>query len=159
MGGSRICLAAWLACLTVSGDDAIPFSHKRHAVLKLDCGYCHAGAKTGERAAYPAASGCMTCHVEVAKDRPAIRRLAALPPGQPIEPEHSVYSLAEFATFSHARHRAAKLDCARCHGNVATMEVVEQVLPMTMKACVGCHQESRATQKCKKCHALGQDRR
>jgi hypothetical protein len=136
--------------------DPIPFSHKLHAPLKLDCAYCHTTARTAERATNPQASVCMTCHVEVAKDKPAIQRLAAMPKTDRVEPEATVYGLAEFAYFSHARHHGAKIACEKCHGQVYTMESVEQVLPMTMKACVSCHRTSHATTACNKCHELGQ---
>ncbi len=71
-----------------------------------------------------------------------------------IEPERSVYQLAEFVHFSHARHGAAHLTCRTCHGQVWEMEQVKQVLPMTMKSCVTRHRAMRATRKCAKCHEL-----
>ena len=139
--------AASLVCLIVLAADPIPFSHKRHAPLKLDCGYCHTTAKTGERASYPEASVCMTCHREMAKTLSKTDR---------IEPETSVYMLAEFAYFSHAKHHSARIACQKCHGDVWTMEEVTQVLPMTMKACVSCHRANHAPTACNKCHELGQ---
>ncbi|MBV8820076.1 MAG: cytochrome c3 family protein [Acidobacteriaceae bacterium] len=145
-----------LAVLTLPAADAIAFSHKQHAPLKLDCKYCHVTATSGERASYPTASTCMTCHVQVAKGQPEVRKLAALPKETPIEPENSVYMLADFAYFSHARHFTAKINCQKCHGQIYDMAAVEQVLPMTMKACVTCHRETHATTACNKCHELGQ---
>lgn len=133
-----------------------PFSHRQHAPLKLDCVYCHSTAKTGERAGYPEAGVCMNCHQQIGRTKPAIERLAALPKTDTIEPELSVYMLAEFAYFSHARHNAAGFRCQTCHGNVWEMAQVRQVLPMTMKACVNCHRANHATTACKKCHELGQ---
>ncbi len=146
-----------LATLPVlRADDPVPFSHKRHAPLKLDCAYCHATSKTGERASYPEAGVCMACHAQIAAGKPDIQRLAALPKTTAMEPERSVYMLAEFAFFSHARHRAGKVDCQKCHGAVWEMEEVTQVLPMTMKACVACHRTMHAATACGKCHELGQ---
>lgn len=132
----------------------IPFSHKRHAALKLDCAYCHASAKTAERAGYPQAATCMVCHREIAKDKPAIRLLASLPKDEHIVPVRSVYMLAEFVFFSHARHRAANIMCAKCHGNLWQQESVKQILPMTMKACITCHKASHAKVGCVSCHDL-----
>lgn len=134
-------------CLLAQAGDRNPFSHKRHAPLKLDCVFCHATAKTGERASYPKSSVCKNCHVEMA---PALAKTDR------IEPESSVYMLAEFAYFSHARHARAKIACQKCHGDVWTMEEVTQVLPMTMKACVSCHRATHAPTACNKCHELGQ---
>lgn len=138
-----------VSILPLEAASTVPFSHQRHAPLKLDCTHCHVTAKTGERAGYPAASICLTCHGDM-------RALAALPKFEPIEPKLSVYMLAEFAFFSHARHNTAKIPCQKCHGDVWQMVAVRQILPMTMKACVSCHQASRATTACGKCHELGQ---
>ena len=138
-----------LAFSPLRATDTVRFSHKVHAPLKLACTSCHAEAKTGERATYPAASVCINCHSDN-------KALAALPRNEPIEPKLSVYMLAEFAFFSHARHHAAKIECQRCHGDVWQMAEVRQVLPMTMKACVSCHRSTHAATGCGKCHELGQ---
>lgn len=119
-----------------------PFSHKTHSPLKLDCTTCHTTAISGERADFPAASVCGSCHAPLAGK------------SDKIEPERSVYQLAEFVHFSHAKHHAAKLSCQTCHGNVWEMDEVRQVLPMTMKACITCHQAAHAPTKCGKCHQL-----
>src|SRR5947199_4027796 len=97
--------------------EPVPFSHKRHAELKIECAYCHEKAATAERAGFPAASKCMVCHREVAKDAATIQRLAAVDKDTAIVPEKSVYQLADFVFFSHARHKA-KVSCDSCHGNV-----------------------------------------
>lgn len=152
----RIMALTGLFCCVAFAADDVPFSHKKHAALKLDCAYCHTTAAKGERAGYPQAAICMTCHQQIAKDKPGIVRLAALPKNEAIEPERSVYMLAEFVFFSHARHSAAKVACTTCHGQVYEMEEVEQVLPMTMKACITCHRASHAATACTKCHELGQ---
>lgn len=132
------------------------FDHQRHASLKIDCLYCHATARGAEPAGAPEASRCMTCHRAVAADKPAIRRLAALPPAQRIVAAAPVYRLPDFVFFSHARHGAAKIECARCHGDVWSQSKIEAVLPMKMKACVDCHRETRANLACTTCHELSQ---
>src|SRR5262249_28318440 len=104
---------------------------------------CHATGKTGEQAGYPRVEVCMRCHPEIAQTK-----------SDRIEPDRSVYQLAEFVHFSHAIHSKAKLACATCHGQVWEMSEVRQVLPMTMKACVTCHRTMRATTKCGNCHEL-----
>jgi len=145
-----------LLVFSLSAAGRVTFSHKRHAPLKLDCVYCHSTATSGERASYPEAAICMTCHHQIARDKPEIQKLATLPKTAAIEPEVSVYMLAEFAYFSHARHRASKIACQKCHGHVYEMDVVQQVLPMTMNACLTCHRSTHAATACNKCHELGQ---
>jgi hypothetical protein len=140
----------------MAGAADVPFSHKRHAALKLDCAYCHAAAKTGERAGYPRAAACMVCHQQIAKDKPAIRQLSALPKDTAISPARSVYMLADFVFFSHAKHRSANITCQKCHGNIWAQEVVTQVMPMTMKACITCHKTTHAKVGCSTCHELNE---
>jgi hypothetical protein len=132
----------------------IPFSHKRHADLKIECAYCHEKALTGERAGFPAASRCMVCHAQVAKDAEAIVRLEALAKDAPVLPEKPVYRLPDFVTFSHARHKTEAISCGTCHGNVWTSNVIVQQLPMRMKACVDCHKINHAAVTCTTCHEL-----
>jgi hypothetical protein len=127
----------------------IPFSHKRHAALKMECAYCHQKAATAERAGFPAASKCMVCHREVAK-------LAALAPDTAIVPEKPLYILPDFVFFSHARHKTEKVSCETCHGKVWAADTVKLQLSMKMKACVDCHKASHATVTCTACHELSQ---
>ncbi|MBT9333371.1 cytochrome c3 family protein [Paracidobacterium acidisoli] len=129
-----------------------PFSHKRHAALKINCTYCHTGAETGVHADFPVQSKCMACHAQVDKDAEPIKQLAALPPDTHITPEKPVYTLPDFVTFSHARHKAAGAACAACHGDVWASDVVQPHLPMRMKACIDCHRENHAQVTCTTCH-------
>ena len=135
--------------------EPLPFSHKRHAALKVECSYCHGRAAANERAGFPAASKCMVCHREVAKDTDAIQRLAALDKDTAIVPVKPLYTLPDFVFFSHARHKE-KVVCDTCHGNVWAGDVVKLQLNMKMKACVDCHKSSRAAVTCTACHELGQ---
>ena len=63
------------------------------------------GEQPNERAGFPAASKCMVCHREVAKDTNAIQRLAALDKDTAIVPVKPLYTLPDFVFFSHARHK------------------------------------------------------
>ena len=126
---------------------AAPFSHKRHAALKIECVRCHAKAVTGERAGFPSASKCIVCHRELAK---------RLPAGIPIVPEKPLYVLPDFVIFSHARHKTEHISCATCHGDVWADDVVKVQLLMKMKACVDCHKTHHATFACTACHELSQ---
>jgi hypothetical protein len=63
-------------------------------------------------------------------------------------PSRPVQKLPDFVFFSHARHVSGKVECATCH---AAFEV-----RYTMKACVDCHRQAKATLVCTACHELGQ---
>jgi len=98
----------------------------------------------------------MVCHREVAKDSEAIQRLAGLAADTTIVPEKPLYRLPDFVIFSHSRHKAAKISCDTCHGNVWSQDVVKLQLSMKMKSCVDCHKSNQATVACTACHELNQ---
>jgi hypothetical protein len=143
MKDSLLLLIVLTAAITAfAAEDKPPvFSHKTHAPLKYPCVKCHAGATTGESARFPAASVCETCH-----------------PGRAVPqlPSERVYQLPAMVIFSHARHAAAKTECAACHGDVNQYHRLRVELPTNMKACVECHKKGGATTACKSCHELGQ---
>lgn len=132
-----------LLCLSLlaAAAEPAPFSHKTHAGLNLPCTFCHKSAQTAERATFPAWKTCATCHTEK--------------PEQSI-PSQRVYRLPDFVFFSHARHTAAKVECAACHGDVKAQAKIELHRSTKMAACVDCHKESKATVVCNACHELGQ---
>jgi hypothetical protein len=136
----RVLTLLWLSLLPASAEPE-PFSHKRHAELNLQCTFCHKTAVTAERAAFPAWKTCHTCHTEKAE--------------QPI-PSRRVYKLPDFVFFSHARHAAAKVECAACHGDLKAQDRIELHRSTKMAACVGCHKETKASIVCTVCHELGQ---
>ena len=49
-------------------DQPVAFSHKLHAgTQKIDCQYCHDGARRSKQSVIPAANTCMNCHSAVKK--------------------------------------------------------------------------------------------
>lgn len=119
-----------------------PFSHKKHAPLKLACTYCHTTAEKTERASFPALTTCKTCHTTIAD-----RKI----------PAQRIYKVKEFVVFSHVVHTAAKMACASCHGEVYTLdEIATPARPTTMIECIECHKANRASVQCNLCHELGQ---
>jgi len=147
--------AAFKKVSTAAGTPGL-FSHPRHSGLKIECGYCHKTAASGERAGFPSASACMTCHRTAAADQPEIQHLAALAPDEKIVPKAAVYLLPDFVFFRHDRHASRGIRCTTCHGDVWVQERIQPVLEMKMKACVSCHQAGHATVTCTACHELSQ---
>jgi len=122
----------------------IPFSHKLHAgQYQIDCGYCHTGVYKGKSATIPSASTCMNCHNQIKRGSPEIQKIyTAVEKNRPIEWVR-VHNLPDLAYFNHAQHtNVAGLDCAKCHGEVREMEVVQQRAPLTMGWCINCHRET-----------------
>lgn len=121
-------------------EQPIPFSHKQHAGdFKMDCRYCHGLAYRSPHASVPALGICMNCHTVAGAGKPAIERMKKLyAEGKPVE-WIRVHELPDHARFNHARHLAKGVSCQTCHGDVASMERITQVAPLTMGWCLNCH--------------------
>jgi quinoprotein glucose dehydrogenase len=133
----------------------VPFSHKVHSTVGLKCESCHQLTADGRQMQIPNVSKCMMCHQAIAKDRPAIRKLASLQKEGKRISWVRVYNLPDFAVFSHQKHLAAKVDCEVCHGAVSTMDAMRQVKDVSMMSCVNCHNLRKATVSCGQCHNIG----
>lgn len=136
-------------------DQPIPYSHKLHAgQYKIDCKYCHTGTETSRHAAVPPLNVCMNCHMVVKTDSPWIKQLTeAYNSGKSVAWK-KVHLLPDHVKFNHAPHIKAGKDCTTCHGQVAEMEKVQQVAPLSMGWCVNCHRqpENKAPLNCSTCH-------
>src|ERR1700730_3637773 len=51
-------------------EQPIPYSHKQHLALGLQCKECHTSPEPGKLMTFPATEQCMQCHVTLAKDHP-----------------------------------------------------------------------------------------
>ncbi len=133
----------------------IPFSHKVHAGdRKIQCQYCHSGVDRSTHSNIPSAAVCMNCHNYVKTDSPHIKKLKeAYDAGQPIQ-WINVHVMPDFVYFNHEAHIAKGVSCSHCHGNIQDMEVVRQVMPISMGWCVNCHrsQDPPAPIDCSTCH-------
>jgi len=142
----------------------IDFSHQQHAGdLRIDCRYCHTGVETSRDAGIPAVSICMNCHSVAAIDSPGVAQLRLLyEQNKPIVWKR-IHRLPDFVYFSHSSHIQAGVDCAVCHGDVAQMDVVRQVHPLTMRSCLDCHRnphdfavglatDLKGSETCTTCH-------
>ena len=130
----------------------IPYSHKTHIALGLQCKNCHKNADPGEMMGYPVTSVCMGCHQTIKKDSPAIQKLAAFArDGKPM-PWVRVYQIPAFVDFSHRAHLDAGAKCDNCHGPVAERDVIAKEGNTSMGACMDCHREHKASIDCKFCH-------
>lgn len=143
---------------TYKPDQPINFSHKTHAgKLSINCVYCHSGAEKGKTSGIPSANVCMNCHkaisegpltgkVEIAKIYDAVGWDPST--GKYSKPQHPlkwnrVHALPDFAYFNHSQHVVVgKQDCKNCHGDIASMDVAQQISPLTMGWCVECHRKT-----------------
>ncbi len=139
-------------------DQPIKFSHAIHAGKnKIDCQYCHDGARRGKHASIPGASTCMNCHmaiqqgpkygkVEIAK----IYASAGYNPDKQVYDKEKkpiewtrIHNLPDHVYFNHSQHVVAgKIKCQQCHGKVEEMELVQQHAPLSMGWCINCHRKT-----------------
>ncbi|MBN1299652.1 MAG: cytochrome c3 family protein [Melioribacteraceae bacterium] len=145
-------------------EQPIKYSHKLHAGdLAIDCQYCHVGVTKGRHALVPSVNICMNCHTVARKDKPEIVKLTQYyEEGKPL-PWKRIHKIPEYAYFNHSVHVNVGIDCESCHGNLREMEVVEQIKPFTMTACLDCHRDpqkeipylekvNKGPENCAACH-------
>ncbi len=133
----------------------IAFSHKIHIAIALRCLDCHTIRPPGFEAGIPGTSLCMTCHSAIKTGSPEIKRLAEFHATNTPVPWVRVYRAPDFVVFSHSVHvRTAKADCATCHGPVSERDVITKENPITMNACVECHEKNKARTGCETCHDI-----
>jgi hypothetical protein len=130
----------------------IPYSHKTHLALGLECDACHKNADPGEFMGFPAESVCMSCHQAIKTQSPHIQKLAAAAKtGEPI-PWVRVYQIAGYVYFSHRVHTKAGTTCETCHGPVRERDVMTKEVEHNMASCMACHKEKDAPNGCGACH-------
>lgn len=140
-----------LVCVAMAAEQPIPYSHKKHVAMGLECKGCHTMPGKGEAATFPAETVCMQCHESVKRDSSAIQKLAEYVKKKEPVPWVRVYQLPEYVWFSHKVH-VKDAPCAKCHGDVGSREVMEKQQPMKMNACMSCHDEHKASNECNLCH-------
>jgi hypothetical protein len=125
-----------------SPSQPIAFPHKVHSGdNKVPCLYCHFGARTSRHAGIPPASVCMNCHSMLEKQTVEIEKLKeAVQEQRPIV-WVKVHNLPDFVYFNHSQHVNSGVVCQSCHGPVEKMDRVEQISPLTMGWCLGCHRD------------------
>ncbi|HLU99621.1 MAG TPA: cytochrome c3 family protein [Acidobacteriota bacterium] len=133
----------------------IPFSHRIHSSLQLECATCHPGATEKASAGLPKAADCLQCHRSMANQSPFIQELMTADLNNPIEWVR-IYELPYFVFFSHASHSQAEVECHVCHGEVEQQDVLTRQREMTMLFCVDCHKDEQASTECNFCHELNQ---
>lgn len=144
--------AAFPQTKAAAPEQPIPYSHKQHLALGLQCKNCHEMPDPGEIMGIPAASKCMACHQSVKKDSPAIQKLAAFAKENREIPWVRVYQIPSYVVFSHKEHLDAGAKCETCHGPVAQRERIALETDISMGGCMNCHRANKASLDCTYCH-------
>ncbi len=150
--------AAVMSQVTAAPVQPIPYSHKQHLALGLQCRTCHVNPDAGKLMTYPPTAFCMGCHQTVAANSPPIQKLAEFAAsGKPV-PWVRVYQVPDYVFWQHGSHLEAKVDCAECHGPVAERDVISlETNVVKMLGCVTCHDKRQAFTDCGACHAPRQN--
>jgi len=130
----------------------LPYSHKAHLALGLQCANCHRNADPGEFMGFPAEAFCMGCHQAIKADSPHIAKLSAAANEKKPIPWIRIYQLPRFVYFSHRRHTTAGVSCETCHGPVRERDVITSEVAYNMRSCMACHAASKARNDCSTCH-------
>jgi len=134
-------------------EQPIDFHHRDHLLTDgLNCELCHSGVRRSAFAGMPPVERCIGCHKFVLPQNGEVAKLRRFYDAGKAIPWVKVYSLPRFVQFNHEAHVLAKVACETCHGNVAAMDRVARVTPLTMGWCVQCHRETHAPDDCLTCH-------
>lgn len=143
------------ACLSLGGGGRSEpsFPHRVHVVdHRLDCTFCHAGARANDEPGMPPPELCAACHDIIDKQKPPERRIAAFYDGGRYRTLADA-TLPADVRFSHRAHvTGAKIDCTGCHGDIDRQEEVP-VAPLVRKSeCMDCHASYGKSNACSECH-------
>ena len=134
-------------------EQPLPYSHKQHLALSLPCARCHTNPEPGKLMTFPETAVCMQCHATIAKDKPAIQKLATYASSNEPIPWVRVYKVLPGIAWSHRPHLAAGVKCETCHGAVGEMARMSEVTSVTtMYSCLNCHELNHAKASCDTCH-------
>lgn len=123
-------------------EQPVPYSHKLHAGdLRIDCRFCHYSVERAAVASVPPTEVCMNCHKLVKRDAPTLAPILASSSSGARIRWVRVHKVPEYAYFDHSVHVGAGVGCSSCHGDIASMEVVKQVEPLSMGWCLECHRD------------------
>jgi hypothetical protein len=139
--------------LAFAQQQPIAFSHAIHAgQYKIDCQFCHSGARRSAVSGIPSLQFCMGCHKTVSPLKPEIARVRAYwDRKEPIRWTRVVQEPG-FVFFNHSPHILKGVRCQECHGPVETMTEVRLDHSLNMDACTGCHRRRNVSIDCYTCH-------
>ena len=140
----------------------IAFPHTTHVTeAGIDCQFCHRTVSTDEAAGIPAVAQCQFCHDFGRIDGSASTSDTAQTEIAKLFDEAGnaqainwvrVHRVPDHVQFVHAPHIQNGISCSTCHGDIGSMEVVEQVRNLKMRDCVDCHRDNNAPTDCTTCH-------
>ena len=134
-------------------EQPLPYSHKKHLAVGLECKTCHTNPEPGKLMTFPDTAKCMQCHVTIAKDKPSIQKLVEYSKSNQPIPWVRVYTVLPGVAWSHRPHVQNGVLCETCHGKVRELDQMFEVTSVTtMYGCLSCHELNHAKTACDTCH-------
>lgn len=122
-------------------EQPVPFSHKHHSNLGIDCRYCHTSVEKSSFANVPPTQTCMNCHNIMWKESDMLEPVRdSWATGESLEWTR-VHDLPDFVYFNHSAHVNNGIGCSTCHGRVDQMPLMYREKPLYMKWCLECHRD------------------
>jgi hypothetical protein len=122
-------------------EQPVPFSHKHHSNLGIDCRYCHTSVEKSSFANIPPTQTCMNCHNIMWKESDMLEPVReSWASGESLEWTR-VHDLPDFVYFNHSAHVNNGIGCSTCHGRVDQMPLMYRDKPLYMKWCLECHRD------------------
>jgi hypothetical protein len=137
------------------GPQPIRYNHAVHIEAGLACQDCHTGARDQVQATLPTIDTCLMCHEEAVTESAEEEKIRAFAQAGQEIPWVKITRVPAHVYFSHRRHVAlGGLDCADCHGPMETLTEPPRrpFRPVSMEACMDCHEQSELRNDCNDCH-------
>lgn len=131
----------------VPREQPVPFSHKHHTNMGIDCRYCHTSVEKSSFANIPPTQTCMNCHNILYKESELLQPVRDSWDSRNDEDGGTslewtrVHDLPDFVYFNHSIHVNNGIGCASCHGRVDEMPLMWRDKPLFMKWCLDCHRD------------------
>ncbi|MCB1070694.1 MAG: cytochrome c3 family protein [Verrucomicrobia bacterium] len=137
--GDALQKSTYVTEVNMPREQVVPFSHKHHMAMGLDCRYCHTSVEEEAFAGIPPTRTCMNCHKLVWNEAPILQPVRdSWMNNKPLE-WNRVHDLPQFAYFNHSAHVNAGVGCSTCHGRVDEMPLVHKQNTLYMSWCLDCH--------------------
>ncbi|MFH0902724.1 MAG: cytochrome c3 family protein [Pseudomonadota bacterium] len=143
------------------------FSHSRHlAGEQTKCQTCHVRADTSTRSTdrlFPGHRECSPCHhLALPSPQPNVTERRTVGSSSACRSCHSgnweddspnaLSAPPANLKFSHRIHSARRVECQRCHPNLASIGLATRMQLPKMSVCRGCHEQTADGTRCTSCH-------
>ena len=125
----------------VDREQPVPFSHKHHANMGIDCRYCHTSVEDAAFAGIPPTKTCMNCHSMIFSEAPILAAVRESWKSGTSLAWNRVHDLPQFVYFNHSIHVNKGVGCSTCHGRVDEMPLVRKQNTLYMSWCLDCHRQ------------------